>query len=146
MEYSLRFRAPRKEIRRFVRFAIVGMTGTLVDFGVLVVLKELGQLPVLLANTLSYTAGITNNFTLNRLWTYPDARGKWVWTQLGQFFAISAMGLLFNDGIVWLLGEPLGLLINRPQMSYIAAKVVATLSVITWNFFVNRYWTFNDAR
>lgn len=133
-----------RDIQRFMRFAVVGVTGTLVDFVLLVVLRELLGLPVLIANTLSYSAGIVNNFTLNRLWTFKEARSKGVWVQFGQFFAVSTAGLLLNNAIVLLLDTSLGALFNAPESGYLVAKVVATGVVLVWNFLINRYWTFND--
>lgn len=50
-----------RELRRFIRFAIVGLLGTGVDFGLFFVLKGLLGLPTVLANTFSYSAGILNN-------------------------------------------------------------------------------------
>jgi putative flippase GtrA len=29
-------------------------------------------------------------------------------------------------------------------LGYNAAKVIATIVVLFWNFFVNRYWTYSD--
>ncbi|MFN8373863.1 MAG: GtrA family protein [Anaerolineae bacterium] len=145
MAYPLHIKIRTQEVERFGRFAIVGLLGTLVDFCVLVVLKEALGLPLLLANTLSYAAGISNNFLLNRTWTYGDVQRKTWWTQFGQFFLVSTIGLLLNNTMVALLSEPVGALIGQPQIGYLAAKVVATLLVLFWNFFANRYWTFNNA-
>jgi putative flippase GtrA len=103
MNYPLAIRRHSKELSRFARFAIVGGIGTLLDFGMLILLNEFLSLPVLLANTLAYLTGLLNNFTLNRLWTYPDARRKPLPVQFGQFFIVSLVGLLLNDGLVWLL-------------------------------------------
>jgi putative flippase GtrA len=135
----------QKELRRFVRFAAVGALGTVVDFGLLAIFKELLGLPTLLANTLSFSAGAANNFTLNRLWTYPDARAKNAILQLAQFVLVSVGGLLLNDGIVLWLEGPLGTLLGLPDYGYALAKVVATGLVLFWNFTANRLWTFGDA-
>lgn len=134
-----------KEIRRFARFAAIGVVGTLVDFGLLVFFKELLGFPVWIANTLSYSAGIANNFILNRLWTFSDAREKAPLLQFAQFAAISLVGLLLNTLIVTLLAGTLETLPGLEQVGYIAAKVIATGLVLFWNFFANRYWTFRDA-
>src|SRR5574341_1992552 len=93
-----------KELGRFLRFALVGALGTLIDFGLLMIGKELLGLPTALANILSFSAGTLNNFTLNRLWTYADARTKRPLLQLAQFAAVSAAGLGLNTAIV-LAGE-----------------------------------------
>jgi putative flippase GtrA len=133
-----------KELRRFVRFAIIGVVGTLVDFGLLVVVKEVLGFPTLAANTLSYSAGIANNFTLNRLWTYPDSTKKHALVQLAQFALVSVAGLLLNNGVVLLLEMPLGGLPGVDDYGYLLAKGVATGMVMLWNFAANRLWTFGD--
>ncbi len=135
MDYSLHLRTDSKEIRRFIRFAVVGGIGTLLDFGLLIVLKQFVGLPILLANSLSYLTGVVNNFTLNRLWTYPEARSRPMWAQFGQFLTVSLVGLALNDSLVGVLHEPMG---------YVAAKVLATVVILFWNFLANRYWTFRN--
>jgi putative flippase GtrA len=133
-----------KELRRFVRFAAIGVVGTLVDFGLLVVFKEGLGFPTLIANTLSYSAGIANNFTLNRLWTYSDSTKRRVLVQLAQFTLVSLTGLLLNNGVVLLLEAPLGSLLGVGSYGYLLAKSVATGFVMLWNFAANRLWTFGD--
>ncbi len=60
-----------KEMQRISRFLAVGGVGTILDFSLLTLLKLAG-LPTLFANSLSFTAGLLNNFTWNRLWTFND--------------------------------------------------------------------------
>lgn len=66
MAYSLIIRTHMQDITRLVRFALVGAVSTLVDFGLLLALTHLAGLPVLAANTISYSAGILISFSLNR--------------------------------------------------------------------------------
>jgi len=69
-----RFGMNPKEAERFIKFAIVGTIGFVVDFGTLIILKEVFNFPTLVANTISFSAAVISNFTLNRYWTYPDSR------------------------------------------------------------------------
>jgi putative flippase GtrA len=85
-----------------------------------------------------------NNFVLNRLWTFPDARQKHVAAQFFQFAAISLVGLGLNDLLVTLLENPLGSLLGDVERGYLPAKVVATGFVLLWNFGANRLWTFRE--
>lgn len=134
---------PHSEITRFLRFAVVGTTGTVIDFAILTFLKQIVGLPTLPANTLSFTAGLINNFTWNRLWTYADARSaKPAWMQFGQFVVVSLIGVLISNALVLLLEAPLGALIGAPAFGYMPAKVAATAVVMVWNFSANRLWTF----
>jgi putative flippase GtrA len=133
-----------KEINRFLRFTLVGISGTLIDFSLLAVFKEVFFLPTAIANTLSYSAGVVNNFILNRLWTFPDARGKHWTAQFWQFAAVNIIAVTLNSLLVTLLETPFDQLFKGSVAGYIPAKVVATLLVLLWNFYANRRWTFNE--
>lgn len=130
-----------KEIERFSRFLAVGAVGTLLDFSLLTLLKLAG-LPTLLANSLSFTAGLVNNFTWNRLWTFGDVIQPDWRRQLVQFTAVSLVGLALNNLIVLSLEGIFGAMLNQPDWGYLPAKVIATGVVVFWNYFANRMWTF----
>jgi len=137
-----------KEAERFSKFLVVGGIGFIVDFGTLTLLKELFDTPTLIANTISFTMAVVSNFTLNRYWTYPDSREKKFSAQLGQFAGVSVVGLLINNSLLWLLETPFNTALESIEIAvgkgYIPAKMVATVIVLFWNFFINRYWTYND--
>lgn len=130
-----------KEIERFSRFLAVGAVGTLLDFSLLTLLKLAG-LPTLLANSLSFTAGLVNNFTWNRLWTFGDAIQPDWRRQLVQFTAVSLVGLALNNLIVLSLEGIFGTMLGQPDWGYLPAKVIATGVVVFWNYFANCMWTF----
>lgn len=130
-----------KEITRFSRFLAVGALGTALDFGILTLLKLAG-LPTLVANSISFTAGLLNNFTLNRLWTFSDViQSNWQ-RQLIQYALVSLIGLTLNDLIVVSLENMMGAWLGQPEFGYLPAKVIATGVVVFWNYFANRMWTF----
>lgn len=152
----------RKEFERFLKFMVVGTIGAVVDFGILNALKLafrahnvdlgmwhlLGRLTVegnlTLANTISFTTAVISNFTWNRFWTYPESRSKPLAGQLGQFFVVNIAGLAINLTVLNAL-DPF----FKPFLgfySYNAAKAIATVVVMFWNFFVNRFWTYSDVK
>jgi len=130
----------KKELTRFSRFLTVGAIGTVLDFTILTLLKLAGA-PTLIANSLSFTAGLVNNFTWNRLWTFGDVQSDWR-KQLAQYTLISLVGLALNDLIVLSLENVLGSMLSQPEFGYLPAKVIATGVVVFWNYFANRTWTF----
>lgn len=132
-----------REFQHFTRFLIVGAVGTFLDFGLLTLLKTF-SLSTLIANSASFTAGVVNNFTWNRLWTFADAKGTDWRKQLAQFMLVSLVGLTLNNALVLALEKPLGTLLGQPDLGYLPAKVIATGVVVFWNYFANRYWTFNN--
>lgn len=143
------FGVREKEAERFFKFLVVGTVGFIVDFGTLTFLVEvMGFIPVA-ANTISFSAAVVSNFTLNRYWTYPDSRSKRRRIQLLQFAVVSIIGLVINNGILLLLQHPADIALRSVQApeaigGYIPAKMVGTVVVLFWNFFINRYWTYND--
>jgi len=148
----------RKELERFLKFMVVGTIGAVVDFGTLYLLHAVWGLPILLSNTCSFTAAVLSNFTWNRYWTYPDSRSKPIHTQLTQFFAVNVVGWAINSSILLLLRYPCVSLVDGLsthfsvlgdpdlvyRMGYNLAKAIATIVVLFWNFFMNRFWTYRD--
>ncbi len=95
-----------KERVRFLRFAVVGLIGAVVDFGVMNLLSHTFRVPLIFAGTVSFFAAIMSNFTWNRYWTYPDSRSKKVYRQLIQFAIVNAAGLLIRVPILAFLEKP----------------------------------------
>jgi putative flippase GtrA len=148
VSFAGRFGLNAKEAERFLKFLVVGTVGFVVDFGTLALLKEVAGAATLVANTISFSAAVVSNFTFNRYWTYPDSRTKQFASQIAQFVIVSIIGLVINNTILLLLEGVFDTLLAAANLSslrgYIPAKMVATVVVLFWNFFVNRYWTFND--
>lgn len=153
-----------KEAERFAKFLIVGTLGFIIDFGTLTFLIEVVNLPslvgentpfslftgVILANTISFSLAVLSNFTFNRYWTYPESRTKKKRVQLPQFTLVSVIGLLINNAIFALTLyffdrlSPQITVLTFTMGAYIPAKMLATIVVLFWNFFVNRYWTYQN--
>jgi putative flippase GtrA len=127
------------EVKRILRFMVVGVSGTIVDFTILTLLKLLG-LPTLLANTLSYLCGILNNFYWNRRWTFGVTSSQPWRMQFGQFFIVSLVGLILNNSMLLLLEAPFTHWVG--QWGFLPAKVIATGVGLVWNYTANRFWTF----
>ena len=131
----------RKELKRFVKFAIVGAIGAAIDFAVLNLMHKAFGWPLLWANTLSVSAAIISNFTWNRLWTYPESRSRRKRKQLPQFALINFIGLGINNLIVVGLDAVFSHFIADPW-DYNLAKAIAIGVVLFWNFGANRLWTY----
>lgn len=146
--------ANRTEVTRFLKFAVVGTIGAIVDFGILYVLHAMLGWNLALSNTISFSCAVISNFTWNRYWTYPDSRSKPISAQLGQFFVVNIAGWAINTGILLVLNQQLTNLVETlgivatataaHKIGYNGAKVIATGVVMFWNFFINRFWTYND--
>jgi putative flippase GtrA len=143
------------ERERFLKFALVGTFGAAVDFGTFHLQVSLLGVRAVPASVLSFAAAITSNFIWNRYWTYPDSRSKPLHHQLFTFFLVNIVGLGIRTPIFAVLEGPLRRffegfeflplwLLTPDRLGYTFALGVAVVVVMFWNFFVNRYWTYND--
>jgi len=142
-----------RERSRFLRFALVGAMGAAVDFGVFNLLAWSFHLQEVVSSILSFVAAVTSNFLWNRYWTYPDSRSKPLAHQISQFFFVNLIGLFIRTPIFAGLENPLGrLFADLPgltrfpaeKMGHNAALAIAVGTVMLWNYFINRHWTYND--
>ncbi len=141
------------ERTRFLKFMAVGTFGAVVDFGVANLLSHFAEMPLVYAGTISFTCAVISNFIWNRYWTYPESRSRRIHHQLGMFFLVNVAGVAIRIPILHYL-EPLLLsylkvtsLSSAWSPEFIARNLtlaVAVGVVMLWNFFVNRYWTYND--
>jgi putative flippase GtrA len=140
------------ERTRFLKFAAVGALGAVIDFGVMNLLVALFQAAFIVAGTVSFICAVISNFTWNRFWTYPESRSKPLLGQLGQFSLVNAAGLLIRLPILR-FGEPAldqlltGLSFAARLHQFLSHNITLAIAVgvvMLWNFFVNRYWTYND--
>ena len=120
-------------IRTFLRYSVVGVSGTIVDFGTLLLLVEVFGADPVYANIISVTLAIFNNFIWNRYWTFKERQASFH-KQLGQFVIVSLVGLLINTLLL-----PVFIHFG---VWYVFAKVVIIGIVLIWNFLGNALWTF----
>ena len=142
-----------QERTRFLKFMVVGAFGALVDFGIANLLAHLFQTPLVYAGSVSFTCAVISNFIWNRYWTYPDSRTRPLHHQLVMFFAVNLAGIAIRIPILK-FGEPplltfFGNLALSPTFppDFLARNCTLAIAVgivMLWNFFVNRYWTYND--
>ena len=143
---------PRERIR-FVRFAIVGTIGAGVDFATFNLFSSVFKFHHVLASILSFACAILSNFTWNRFWTYPESRSRTVQKQLIQFFIINIIGIMIRTPLLPWLDKIIFRLLNQIDLAFplsnqvISQNIALAISIsiiILWNFFANRFWTYNN--
>lgn len=142
-----------KERERFIKFAVVGVFGAVIDFGMMNLLTRLAHMSLVVAGTISFICAIISNFIWNRFWTYPESRSRHVMQQLVMFFVVNVAGVLIRIPILRFVEAPMFSFINSLnwdlplETGFLAKNFTLALAVgivMLWNFFVNRYWTYND--
>ena len=135
-------------IIQFIKFAVVGVSNTAVDWIVYYLLinfvfLEISQKPI--AKLISFLVAVINSYIWNTIWTFREEYQK---TVSGKGNIIKKRGIIFmRFVVVSLFGWGINYLafkltISRIPTPDIIALIVASGAAIIWNFFANKFWTY----
>jgi putative flippase GtrA len=120
---------------QLVRFSLVGASGYVINLAVYSILVELGDMHYVPAAILAFCVAVTNNFVLNRHWTFDASAGRATF-QAPRFLAVSVLALLFNLIVLELLVGVVG-------VHKIVGQAAAVLAATPLNFIGNKLWSFS---
>jgi dolichyl-phosphate beta-glucosyltransferase len=108
--------------------------GTAIDLITVIILVEFFFLHPILAAFFGFVLAVTNNFFLNKIWTFQNKstnyRKLWI-----KFFLVSTMGLGITLLLMFVFYQQMGI-------DYRIAKLMTSAIVLVWNFLANKFWTF----
>jgi putative flippase GtrA len=120
---------------QLVRFALVGVSGYVVNlavFSTCVTIAGLGHRP---AAVLAFVVALCNNFAWNRRWTFAAHDGH-AGFQMARFCVVSVGAFLFSFGVLELLVAGVGV----PD---VPAQAIAIATATPLNFVGNKLWSFD---
>ena len=122
-----------------VKFGLVGVVNTLVDYGVytLLLLIPFFKENYVLAQVLGYSAGLINSLVLNKRWTFSQ-REPMTKGQLASFLLVNLVALAVSTGILVLTQENL-------QLNRYVGKIIATVGSMAVNFLGNKLLVFRKS-
>jgi dolichol-phosphate mannosyltransferase len=126
-----------QEWEKIFKFGLVGLSGIVVNMGVLYYLTEFVGFYYLVSSLFAIELSILNNFIWNDHWTFKGTRQHRMsnrWHRLISFHAVSAGGLVINMGILFFLTSFVG-------VYYLISNIIGILVGFGWNFWVNRHMT-----
>jgi putative flippase GtrA len=129
-------RKPENWIQLF-KFGLVGASGYVINLAVFALLDQALGVHHLLAAVLSFCVAVTNNFLLNRHWTFQATAGH-AGFQAARFFAVSVMALGVNLILLYLLVDVAG----APELP---SQAISVALAMPFNFIGNKLWTFGEA-
>jgi dolichol-phosphate mannosyltransferase len=148
LQHLLRLRISTLPLSRLARFAVVGLSGVVVDMGLLFLLSDPSMMGWGLTRSKLIAAelAIVNNFIWNDAWTFRDlSKDQWQFGQrlrrFWKFQVICLAGLLINTVLLNVQFNVFG--VNR----YVA-NAIAIAAVTGWNFWLNLKlsWRVTDAQ
>ena len=124
---------------RFLKFCIVGMSGVLVNMGILWFFTEFYGLFYVLSGIVAKESSIISNFLLNEHWTWKDKGVEGIFAKLKRlvkYNLVSAGGAMINIGLLAFLTFSIG-------FHYLISNLIGIGGAVLWNFSVNKRWTWN---
>jgi putative flippase GtrA len=115
------------------RFCAVGLTGYVVNLAVYAALHVGLGLHYLAAAVVSFLVAVTNNYLLNRFWTFRRQRGH-VGIQGLRFLVVSTAALAANLTVLYAL--------VHAGLEPLLAQALAIVLVTPLNFIGNKLWSF----
>lgn len=118
---------------QFVKFGIVGVSNTVLAFGIYTLLLKGFGVWYLAASAIGFVLGAVNGFLLNRRWTFAGHVGDSL-TPV-RWGVVQGCGLALNEGLLFLFVDGAG-------VEKLLGQACATAIVTVITFLVNRAWTF----
>jgi dolichol-phosphate mannosyltransferase len=119
---------------QLVKFGLVGGSGYLINLAVFAVtVGNLGMHHTIAALG-AFCVAVTNNFLLNRHWTFAAGDGH-AGFQAVRFFSVSLASLAINL-------MALEILLAGTALGDLSAQAIAVAIAMPFNFLANKLWTF----
>ena len=118
-------------------YCLIGCTGATIDFVIFALLTQAVGVHYQMANFLSVSFGIVNNFFLNRHFNFKTKDRLWL--RLASFYLVGMVGWMLSALLLWLMIERLG-------WNSLIAKLGTIFFVTVVQFCLNKIITFRKAR
>lgn len=119
---------------RFIKFGMVGVINTLVNWIIFFILNALGMYYIL-ANIIAYILGTINSYLWNTLWVFKYKDKASTETTI-KFIILNLIGLGLNTGILYVL-------VDLCNLNKFIGLVITTAIVMIINYIVNKLWVFS---
>lgn len=119
---------------QLLKFGAVGGSGYVINLIAFTLLVNAASIHHLIAAVLAFCVAVSNNFVLNRIWTFRGTEGH-AGFQAARFLAVSVGALVINLVVLYILADVAGL-------GDVPAQAIAVATAMPFNFLGNKLWTF----
>lgn len=120
--------------RQFISYSIIGVTGATIDFVLFSIFVKSFSINYLISNTISVSAGITNNFLLNTFLNF-KVKDKLA-VRFFRFYTIGISGLLMSSVMLYIF-------ITLLHMDTLVSKAVTIIFVVILQYNLNKKYSFS---
>ncbi len=125
----------KQVIFHFLKFAFVGLIGTILNISILYLSTEYYNLYYIYSAIIAFIIAATVNFLINKVWTFNEKINNKIFLQYLKFLVVSLMALSVNILFLYILTEFV-------KIYYLVSEVIAIGVSLIINFIGNTIWTF----
>lgn len=122
----------------FIRFCIVGGTGFVINFILLLVLKHGFGLPIFWAQLVGAEVALFSNFMLHHHWTYQSHKVTKTMSSLLVQFHVTTWPAIIGSALMVTGGE------KFLHLSNLEALIVSSIISLIWNFLWSKFVVWRD--
>ena len=135
MKLKLKGLIKNNDLIKLIRFSIVGVGNTLVNWITFFILNAFGVYYII-SNIIAYIIATINSYIWNSLWVFKYGQGLNINTSV-KFFILNLVGLTVNTTIMYILVDIL-------NFNKFIALVIASVFVLIMNYTINKLWVFKE--
>ena len=120
-----------KLFAQIMKFGVVGIVATLLDYAVLAFLTEVCGIYYLFSSFLSYSISLIFNYVASMRYVFAGKEDMSKIREFTIFLLLSVIGLGINQLGMWIMVEQFA-------VYYMISKIVVTGIVMVWNFITRK--------
>lgn len=118
----------------FIKFAIVGVINTIIDFAVFFALYELAGWNMIYSNICAFLVAVTNSYFMNKYFSFAHHKEKRISMAEFVIFVTASIATLSLSTAILVLGEP--------YLPVLYLKIIAAIITPLLNFLIYRFVIF----
>lgn len=117
-----------KLVLQIIKFTIVGVIAFIIDYGTLIILKELFKINLFISTELAFIFSVIINYYLSVKYVFNVNNKN---NNFIPFIILSFIGLILTELIMY-IG------VKKINISYLIVKIIATIIVMIFNFITRK--------
>lgn len=126
-----------KLLKQILKFGIVGGSGFVIDYFLMVFLTEAVGIDYLISSAISFSVSVVYNYTLSVMWVFEVNKENKAHLAFLMFLVLSIVGLGINQLLMWVLVD-ITRLGEKWDKFYMIAKLFVTGIVMVYNFITRK--------